>query len=203
MTLENIPLTIIILTHRADERFRQSLASAQPAAEILIGDYQSENNWQKLKKDFKFKKIGRSVPINNFAAERNHFLKQAKHDWVLFLDSDEVITENSWPTISKIVKQNKIKGVFVRRQDVFYGKKLKFGETGNNWLLRLMRKDQAKFIRPVHEVVETTGLTKKSAIVLEHFAHQNVNEFFRDISRYAMIQAEYQQDHQQIGRAHV
>lgn len=195
MTTGSIPLTIIILTHRNDERFKQALASAQPAAEVLVADYDSHNAWPTLAKEFQFKKINHSGPITNFSEERNSVMSQASHDWVLFLDSDEVITTASWPVIKKIIEQDKLAGVLVKRQDMFYAKPLRFGETGNTWILRLVKTSQTKFIRPVHEIAQVTGKTKKANIVLKHFAHLTIAEFLADIVRYANIEAEYQQDY--------
>jgi hypothetical protein len=72
---------------------------------------------------------------------------------------------------------------------------LRFGETGNVWLLRLMRKEAGKFIRPVHEIAKVTGSTAKAKIYLKHHAHLDLKEFLEDISQYAKIEAEYQDDH--------
>ena len=189
-----VPITVAILTHRHDERFKQAVASAQPAKEVLIIDFDSKNNWQALKKQWHFKKMARRGTIKNFSAERNAALKKAKYDWVLFLDSDETIEKQSWPLSESLIREPELEGVFVRRRDVFYGRTLRFGETGNVWLLRLMKKTAAKFVRPVHEVAEISGNTRQARIFLKHFAHSTIKEFIDDLTQYARIEAEYQQD---------
>ena len=50
-------ISVVIFTHRADQRFVQALASAQPASEILVVDFGSQNNWSSLTRQFHFKKI--------------------------------------------------------------------------------------------------------------------------------------------------
>src|SRR3990172_198886 len=157
MKTAGLPLSVIILTHRSDDRFINALASSQSAEEVLVVDFGSKNNWLKLKKQFHFTVIAHQGPIRNFSAERNTALKLAKHSWVFFLDSDEVIQASSWQSINKIIQEDQLAGVLVRRLDVFYGRTLRFGETGNVWPLRLMKKSVSQFVRPVHEIAQVTG----------------------------------------------
>lgn len=173
---QKIPLTVVILTNRHDKRFQAARRSAQRASEVLIKDTQGK------------------PPITNFSAVRNAMLTKAKHEWVLFLDSDEVIDEKSWPHIELCVRNNALSGMWVRRKDVFYGKTLHFGEAGNTWILRLVRKSTTKFIRPVHERARVEGETQRSRITLFHFSHPTLSDFLSDIARYAQLEARYQAD---------
>lgn len=197
MKNSSIPISVIILTHRNDARFKKAVSSAQPAKEILILDYHSDNDWKKLKKDNNFTLVERSGPIENFAKERNIALKKAKHDWVFFLDSDEEIATDSWIEIQSLLQDKQsenIDGFFVQRNDVFYNKVLKFGETGGAEFLRIIRKNKAKYLRPIHESAEVSGVTEHTDVQLIHYAHQDITEFLKDITHYASLEAEYQKD---------
>ena len=194
MKADNVPLSVIILTHRNDERFVRALSSAQPAAEVMIADFDSHNDWPKLKKQFHFTHFNRQLKISNFSAERNWALKRARHEWVFFLDSDEVIRGDGWAEIEKVISQSELDGVYVRRFDIFYDKMLHHGETGQMWLLRLMKKSASQFIRPVHEKAQVTGKTGHSKIVLLHHAHPTISDFLYDITKYAKIEADFQTD---------
>lgn len=194
MTEIKLPLSIVILTHRNDKRFEKALSSAQKAQEVLVIDYQSQNNWKDLQKKYSFSVVKRTGPINNFSFERNFALQQAHHTWVFFLDSDEVIPPESWPSIKKCLTQHEVTGFWIKRKDVFYGKELKFGETGNQKFLRLIQKEKAEYLRPVHEKATVMGKTAPSEISLLHFSHQSISEFVQDITRYASMEAEYQND---------
>ncbi len=189
-----LPISVIILTHRNDQRFLKALSSAQMAEEVLVADYQSQNNWPTLAKKYQFNLVKRTKIIENFASERNLALAKAKHDWVLFLDSDEEIVESSWTEIAQAINNPDIDGFFVKRIDIFYGQTLKFGETGDSKFLRLIRKDKAKYLRPVHEKAIVTGNTQDSQIFLNHYSHTNISEFITDITHYSALEAEYQND---------
>lgn len=165
-----------IITDRRDERFRAALTSARRAGEVLVKDMTGK------------------PPITDFSAVRNALLKTAKHEWVLFLDSDEVIDKKSWPHIELCIRNTALAGVWVRRHDVFYGKKLRFGEVGNTWIIRLVRAQKTKFVRPVHEVAQVKGETRRSRIMLLHFSHPTLSGFLSDVARYARLEARYQSD---------
>lgn len=167
-------LTVIILTNRDDARFKAALASAQPASEVLV--------------------IRNNQPIKDFSKVRNQALKQAKNNWVFFLDSDEVIPKNAWQFFENVIKGGKFSGATIRRKDVFHNRTLEFGETGDTRILRLMNKNKAKFVRPVHEVAEVDGEIIDLTVTIKHHAHQNIGGFLQDVNKYGEIEAGFRQE---------
>jgi hypothetical protein len=93
-------------------------------------------------------------PVTDFAKVRNDALKKAHHEYVLFVDSDEVLTKKSWQEIEKIVGEGTADLVSILRSDIFHGRELKGGEAANQRLVRMGKKNKIKFVRPVHEIVE-------------------------------------------------
>lgn len=192
---ERIPLTIIIITDRNDQRFINALKSAQIAKTVIVVDNNSDNNWKKLNQEYDFKLVSHEKKISNFATIRNQTLDQVKSEWVLFLDSDESLGN----TIKELtVNQNKIKqvindnlydGVTVNREDIFLGKSLKYGETGNCRLTRMFKKNNGKFVGNVHEVAVITGKFGASDITISHFSHPNITSFFQKVTNYAKMAA--------------
>ena len=101
-----IAVTAIILTHRHDELFLESLASIQFAKEVIILDNNSNNNWEKLRQKYHFTVVNYSKPINDFSKIRNNLIKKAKYEWVLFVDSDEVLENEAKTKILKIDRKS-------------------------------------------------------------------------------------------------
>jgi len=198
-------LTIIILTNRNDQRFIRCLKSTQFAGEVLIFDYQSNNDWPALEKKYKFKVIKKDQAIiNDFAKERNQTLKHAQNQWILFLDSDEIIEKDEAEKIEQLISQNEADAFYLKRVDYFHGQKLNWGEVKNQQIIRLAKKDEVncearegtlgykiKFKRTVHEVAKINGTVKQSNITIKHFAHRSINEFFDSICTYAYLEAKY------------
>ena len=52
-----LPLSIIILAHRDDQRLRNAIASAQFAEQVLVVDVSDTVKLKKISKDITFKKI--------------------------------------------------------------------------------------------------------------------------------------------------
>jgi len=171
-----LPLSaIIILNKKADQPVLKRVKKAlEFAMEVLLVDTGEE-------------------PVEDFSKVRNQALIKASYDWILFVDSDEVVADESVEQIEKIVLGGEVDLVFVRRKDIFLGKVLRWGEVGNLNLIRLGKKSQIKFERPVHEVIKVNSSHKvfNSGIILKHYAHQNIEEFFGKIKFYASREAQH------------
>ncbi len=130
-------------------------------------------------------------PIEDFAKVRNEALLKANQEYVLFVDSDEVLTKSSWVEIKKIVADGQADLVSILRSDIFLGKELLGGEAANQRLVRMGKKDKIKFIRPVHEVVvvDKDAQLLTSNIKLLHHSHPDIFSFFEKISFYSFIDA--------------
>lgn len=138
--------------------------------------------------------ITSSKEIADFAQARNQALRQAQYDWVLFLDSDEELDQNSIPEIEKLIRQDLVSGATIIRQDIFYHQPLKHGEAGHIKLLRLGRKKSFSWQRPVHEIAQVEGRVEQSQIKLLHYAHTSFDDFISSVSRYARLEAQYRHD---------
>ncbi len=195
-----LPISAIIITNKNDKRFKQALASVQFCSQVLIGDNQSQNDWQKLAKQYHFQIVSLKGKIYDFSFVRNKLSQQAKYNWVLFLDSDEKFPKQSRAKqiIANAVRSsenNETPPAFsLKRTDVYQGQKISFGEAGSQSFIRLFNKRYYSYSRMVHEVV-TADLGKKKIIKLPltiiHQAHRNVIEFLETINHYAYLEAKY------------
>jgi glycosyltransferase involved in cell wall biosynthesis len=184
-----VPLTICIITNRADERFIKSLASAQIAEEVLIIDNESGNNWQELRKRFVFSRKLHKAKIEHFGTIRQEALQQAAHDWVLFLDSDEWLEPTAENELRLLISHNTADGFTITRRDIFLGQPLYFAEGGTLTLLRLVKRQQARVSGSVHETISVTGRVAPSSLLIWHESHLNISEFITDVAHYAKLAA--------------
>ena len=182
-------LSIVILTDRKDQLFIDCLKSAYFAKEILVLDYQSENDWQTLNKNKKIRIINKLEKIENFSAVRNEAIALVKTDWLLMLDSDEILQKNAECIIKKLLENKAVAAYQLKRKDVFYKHVLKHGEVGNLWITRLAQTKKIEYQRRVHETPIIDGKIKKSQLVIRHYAHQNLKEFFTAINGYAKLES--------------
>jgi len=66
-----------------------------------------------------------SPQLTDFAKERNTALAQAKTDWVLFVDSDEVVTPALKKEIDFAIQSSRFTAYYLPRRDTFLGKTVK------------------------------------------------------------------------------
>lgn len=194
-------ITAVILTHNNEDTLPRTLKSLTWCDEVIIVDDESLDSTGDIAK-----KMGATVYVHklndDFAAQRNFGLAKAKGparhrllpkasaggEWVLFVDSDEVVTPELASEIQKVSNAN---GFYIKRNDYIFGRWLKYGETGKIKLLRLARKDAGKWIRPVHEIWEIKGDVRELVHPLLHYPHQNVAQFLDEINRYSTLTAKY------------
>ena len=122
--------------------------------------------------------------------QRNFGLEKAQGDWVLFLDADERISPDLKKEIIESIKKTDVNGFYLKRQDFFGGRALRYGETANVRLLRLGRRGKGKFKRKVHETWEVKGKIEELKNPLLHYPHQTLSDFIDHVNFHSTLHAE-------------
>src|SRR5574341_1115375 len=186
-------ISAVVLTHNDDETVAKTLESLAWCDEIVVVDDYSTDATLSLVKKYTPNVYRRHLNAD-FASQRNFGLSKAKDEWVLFVDSDEIVTDELAKEIQELVSSRAKRGdlgFFIKRRDVLWGRELKHGEQGNIKLLRLAKKDAGVWERPVHEVWHVKGRTAKLNASLLHFPHPSVAQFLSEINRYSTLNARY------------
>lgn len=188
-------ISAIVLTKNEEINIVDCLESLLWCDEILVIDDNSKDKTVDVVKNINNKKIkvlSRSLN-NDFSEQRNFGLRQAQGEWVLFVDGDERIPSALQGEISYLIWNNKrtqkLNGYFVRRNDMMWGRKLKYGETGNIKLLRLARKDVGQWVGKVHEVWKVKGKIGELRNPLIHYPHQSITELLKEVNFYTDLRA--------------
>lgn len=182
-------ISAVVLTHNEEKNIAKCIDSLRFCEEIIVIDDFSTDKTISLAK-----KLGAQVyerdKNDNFSAQRNFGLEKAKGEWVLFVDADEQVPLGLAHEIqSEIISIDSAKGYYIKREDILWDKKLKYGEVGNMWLLRLARKDAGRWSGAVHEVWKIKGKTEKLKNPIVHYPHPVITEFLSDINYYTTLRA--------------
>lgn len=131
--------------------------------------------------------------ITDFSKARNRLLAASTTDWVLFVDSDEELSEGLVAEIValNLTKNNPISAYYIPRKDYFFGKWLKGGEASTTRLIRLAKKDFGAWQRPVHEIWVGEGRVSQLKSSILHRPHASLSEFIYKIDRYSEIESGY------------
>ncbi|MBI3379360.1 glycosyltransferase family 2 protein [Candidatus Gottesmanbacteria bacterium] len=206
-------ISAVILTKNEEKNIEKCLESLFWCDEIIIVDDYSED--QTLKKIKDGIKVYQRHVDSDFALQRNFGLEKATSDWVLFVDADEVISDElakeiikATSTLSSRVRQSadvaiseiassksprndNLSGFYIPRKDYIFGKLLKYGETGNIKFIRLAKKGSGLWEGRVHEVWKINGIVKGLRNPILHYPHQSIFEFLNDINWYTDLVAQY------------
>lgn len=183
-------ISTIILTKNNQDTLKRLITSLSWCNEIIVIDDQSTDKTPTLARKFGARVFIRPLR-SNFAAQRNFALKQAHTDWVLFVDSDEIISPALTREIRAAINRPKFSAYRLQRVDKFLGKILRFGETGHIKLVRLARRTAGRWVRPVHETWQVKGPIGQLHLPLLHQPHPTLTEFLTEINRYTTIEANY------------
>ncbi len=184
-------ISSVVLTRNDEATVAKTLESLTWCDETIVVDDASTDSTVAIAKNFTNKIF--QHPLNgDFAAQRNFGLAKAKNDWVLFVDSDEVVSDALAKEITPIRSgMTEKSGYFIKRRDILWGRELKYGEQGRMKLLRLAKKDAGKWVRPVHEVWAIKGIVGELRNPLFHFPHPSVAQYLDEINRYSSLNASY------------
>lgn len=182
-------VTAIVLTKDEEKNIVDCLESLRFCDEILVIDDNSEDRTEEIAKSFNAKIIKHGLN-NDFSKQRNFALENASNEWILFVDADERISEILAKEISIVTSSNKFDGYFIRRDDIIWGRRLKYGETGDMKFLRLAKKSFGQWEGKVHEEWKVEGKIGTLFNRIDHYPHQTIEEFLKEINYYTDLRAE-------------
>lgn len=180
-------LTSVVLNHLSLKEIKPTLDSLKFSDEILIiQDRQHPLNPKKL--PAKVKLLHRSLSTD-FSAQRNFAFKKARGDWILFVDSDEIVSSQLAKEIKQAMRKD-FSGYLIPRQDFFYSRPLKHGETGQTKILRLAQKKDGVFTRLVHENWQIQGRVGELTAFLLHHKKDLTTGFIERMRLYGPIDSQ-------------
>ncbi len=182
-------ISAVVLTKNSEKTVDVTLASLIWCDEIVVIDDNSTDNTRAVAKKYT-SRIFIHTLSEDFSSQRNYGLEKARQDWILFVDSDEVVDEALREEIILRIKSlSQVNGYYIKREDAMWGRKLSYGETKNMWLLRLAKKGSGVWQGKVHEEWKIIGEKGRLRNPLSHFPHPNVHDFLTSINKYSTIRA--------------
>lgn len=184
-------VSAIILVKNNTQSLVKSLQSLAWCDERIIIDDESTESIEEIAESYKARYFKRRID-GDFSQQRNFGLKKARHEWVLFIDSDEIVSKALQNEILAVVKEESrdIIGYRIKRTDTMWGKELHHGEWGNQSFIRLGKKDAGIWSGSVHETwgIQEKVVSLRSSIL--HFPHPTIASFLEKIQFYTNIRSE-------------
>lgn len=164
MKIEKINCSVGILTFNEEKVLSRALDSVKDFDEIVICDGGSTDKTIEIAKKYGCKIIFQkgeckdsSGRLIDFSCARNQLFDTAKHDWFLFIDSDESFTKELVDEIRGVVEKTSEKpaAYWMKRKYVIDGEIIDCATTYPNKQMRFFHKDAVSyFVKKVHEKIQ-------------------------------------------------
>jgi glycosyltransferase involved in cell wall biosynthesis len=182
-------ISVFIIAKDAQDTIEETLSSLIPFDEVILYLNSSSDNTQKIAQKYENVKIVHGEFIG-FGPTKNQAANCAKNEWVLSLDSDEVLTEDLINEIRSVNLSDKKVVYELKRDNYLLGKKVRFSGWGKDFLVRLYNKEYHAFNdNLVHEFVSLRKESQKICLQasFKHNAVNDINQFLQKIIKYSDI----------------
>ena len=180
-------LTVIIPTYNEEGYIEDALKSVAFADEIILIDSFSEDATVLLATPLVSKVISRE--FDNFSNQKNEALKQAKGQWVLFLDADERVSKSLEKEIIDTI-ENSVHSGYKINFPHFYMNRFLYNHSDD--VLRLVKREGAYYMGEVHEKLQCQGSVGKLKNKMLHYTYKDLHSYLTKKERYAWFQAKQQ-----------
>lgn len=184
-------LSAFVLTRNEERNIERCLASLDFCDELVLLDAESSDRTVEIAR--RFTDMVWIEPWRGFSAQRELAVTRCRGEWILWIDADEVVTAELADAIRKAIGASSAghAGYEVRRRVHYLGAWIDHGGWGDDWVLRLFRRDAGRFSGArVHERVVLRGSSARLSGVLEHYSYRDLSHHWTKIQELAALGAE-------------
>jgi 2-polyprenyl-3-methyl-5-hydroxy-6-metoxy-1,4-benzoquinol methylase len=182
-------LSAVIIAKNEAQRIKEALQSIAWADEIIVVDSGSIDGTVDIAREYTNRIYTRN--FDDFSSQKNFAISKCSYNWVFSLDCDEVVSEELKRSItSAIGAQQQYDAFKVKRLNKLFGKVLRYA-AGNDFPVRLFRKDKARFIQPIHEFLQVDGKIGVLEGYLQHNTTENIKSEFDKTDSYTELEARW------------
>lgn len=181
MNLDRI--SVIVTTWNEERNIGRCLDSLQGFGEILLVDSYSTDRTLEIAGRYSVRVL--SHAYESAAEQKNWALGQVRHDWVLILDADEVLTPELERELQSLPDPPPCAGYWIRRDSEYLGHPIRHCGWQRDRVLRFFQRDRGTYeVKQVHEEVVLQGPAGKLAARLRHYPYPSLEQHFQKIDAY-------------------
>ncbi len=182
--MSKVPLSVAIITKDEENDLPRCLESVTFAREVVIVDCGSTDRTENIARQFGARWFVETW--KGYGPQKNSALEKCSFDWVLVLDADERIPEETALKIAELLSgNNSADGYSFRRKNFFHGKWIRSTDWWPDEQVRLSRKSRCRFEGLTHEKLVIDGVTAKLPFCIEHFSYGSYSELFKKLDDYS------------------
>ena len=185
-----IKISAVVLVKNSEKTLERTLTSLREFEEVIVYDNGSSDRSMQIAQSYANVKLIQGEFLG-FGRSKNEAAKHAKHDWILSIDSDEIIDSELLETLK--TKELDERCVYKLSFKTFYKNILvKHSGWNRQKIKRLYNKKITAYnLNDVHEEVITEGLrTEILKGNVEHYSYENISQFIQKADRYSSLFAQ-------------
>lgn len=183
-------ISVVIITLNEEGVIRRALESVKWADEIIVVDSGSADRTVDICREYTDKIYSRK--LDSFGGQKNWGIEKAGNDWILSLDADEELCPELAEEIRQITSSSPVfEGYEIKRTASFMGRWMKHGFWGEDYQLRLFKKNSGRFNTEVlvHEGVVLKGKIGKIEKTMFHYSYDGLSDFISKMNKYTDSEA--------------
>lgn len=185
-----IPISVTILTKNSQRYLKQVLDSLHDFSEVLIFDNGSTDHSLEIAKTYPNVQIVQGT-FDGFGPTHNKASSHAKYDWILSIDSDELVSPEMAKEIANIPLNDNAVYSFPRH-NYFNGKFIRWCGWYPDRQYRLYNRKKTQFTNAqVHESIIISNMKHvplKNPII--HYSYDSISEFLSKMQSYSTLFAQ-------------
>jgi len=180
-----VSLTAIVTTLNEEACIGDCLDRLEFADEVLVIDSFSTDRTVEVARMRGAKVIQHEYVSPS--AQKNWAVGQVSGGWALFIDADELVTEELAAEIRQLVDSSDARdGYEIKRRNFLLGREIRYSGWQNDWVLRLVRRGQGQYReRQIHEQLVVDGPIGRLQGCLLHYSYRSLDDYWRKLRRYA------------------
>jgi len=187
-------ISVCIITGNEEKNIRRCLESVSWADEIVIVDSFSTDKTVEIASEFTDR-----IYMHRwlgYIAQKAVAKSLARHEWVLFVDADEVVSNALKNEIFNVFSDGvpeDVEGYDFPRQVWFLNRWIRHGDWYPDTKLRLFRRTKGECcgVEP-HERIQISGKVRHLRSPLFHYTYTNIAEQIATLNRFSTISADIQ-----------
>src|SRR3989344_2271218 len=187
---------IIVVKNNPPHLFETLESIRNFVSEIIIGDIDIGNDYRKKlleNKKVRIVQLPSDIPFADLVKE--DLKKQAKGEYILYLDPDEIYpsaTLRTSPSLTTLMDKYDI--FYFPRKNIIFGKWIEHSRWWPDYQLRLFKKESVIWPRQIHPVPKTRGkeyrFEAKQENAILHYNYDNLDQYLEKAIRYAKNEAQ-------------
>ena len=183
---DKFPLSVAIITKNEEGNLPACLASVAFADDIIVVDSGSTDRTVEIAGDF-----GCRVFVEEwkgFGPQKNSAIQKSRHEWILILDADERVPEETKQKILTILKSHHSADAYCfQRKNFIHGKWIRHSDFWPDRQIRLVRKNRGCYHSAIHEKWTTGGVVENVDVPIEHYSFFSYSDMLNTLNEYSTI----------------